>query len=262
MDNIDKIKLFLEGKLSAEDKATFELELKDNEALQEEVEDYRKIFSGFKGLSQEALKDQVQAWNKELPDNKPSKTVSLWSSSKIRKLAAAAIILVVSTIAIWTLWPKNLDPFIADNYESVRITNLKSAEKSETVFKQMKDAFKEKDYDTCILLAQNIPAEEAVYLDIKFLEGHAYYLQEKYDNATQIFNAITKIDNKNDFYSREFFNKDNAQWTSILSQLKIYQKKPDDQMRSKIIGEATEFLKTRPQKKYRLKCEALLDLLE
>ncbi len=262
MDNIARIKLFLEGKLSDEDKATFELELKNNEALQEELEDYRKIFSGFKGLSQESFKDQVQAWNKELPDIKEPKTVSLWSRLNIRKMAAAALIIIISSVAMWALWPKSLDQFIADNYESIRIPKLRSEVNSESVFEKMKDAFEEKDYDTCSSLAKNIPAKDPSYLDIKFLEGHAYYLQKKYDEAIEIFNVITKIDNKNEFYNRELFNKDNAQWTSILSRSKIYINKSDDRMRSEIIGEAIDFLKTRPKKKYRLKCEELLDILD
>lgn len=261
MNRIEKIQFFLEGKLNTAEAKAFEVEINNDATLREEVEDYRKIFSGFNALKKEKVKKQIDDWTQDLPIPEPPKAKRFWLSGTVRKMAAAATVLLIAAVP-WYLNNISLERFAKNNYIVYEVSTYLGEGNSEATFEKAADVYKKGAYEECIQLTQTIALADSFFLKAKYLEGHAYYRLESYQDAMPVFEQVCTLAKGNNLYLRKNFSEDNARWTFILCQLWVYVETKDKKIRDQMVQEIELFKQTNPSKKYRERAEALLDKLK
>ncbi|MBX7243160.1 MAG: hypothetical protein K1X92_15555 [Bacteroidia bacterium] len=153
METIEKIESYLEGKMTAEEKASFEQEMAQNAELREEVEVLNDVINGVKSEGQKDFMKMVHHWEKEIvarevaeenktgeaakedkviPLNTPKKKGINW----IIRIAAAACILVLIGVGYQQffnyqspgeLYTESFSPFNASNARDDSNTNITRA---------------------------------------------------------------------------------------------------------------------------------------
>ncbi|MEK7254977.1 MAG: hypothetical protein AAB316_09550 [Bacteroidota bacterium] len=210
-NDIAHIESWIAGKMKSAERQAFEAQLATDEALQQEVEAYRKIFSGFKAARQENFAAEVGKWTKQAktagakkpmrsihPANKKSgKVVPMKRAGNVRplwqKLAiAAGIVLVIGAGAFWWMSRQYTDEkLVASAYVAPLSSNT---------------------------MGGNLP--KASDLEQKFQEAHRLFQEENYQAASAAMSVFIKeLETDPSVFSKITyqFYLDNARWTKVLA---------------------------------------------
>ena len=91
METIEKIELYLEGNLNAEESVLFEQEIQTNPELQAEIDTYRDIISGIRLGGEKDFMKIIHQWEKEIVAkevNNETETGGTTADQKVIPLAA------------------------------------------------------------------------------------------------------------------------------------------------------------------------------
>jgi len=222
MNRIEKIQLYLEGKLNATEQKAFELEIEQDASLREEVEDYRKIPLLIKQLEEDPIEAQI------------------------RKSGPLA----------------ELEAFAKNNYEDPDTYKFRSGSTKSafiTAKKLFSNTLYEACVEK---INNEITKEDSTYLQGQYLKGHAYYKLTKYQDAIPVFAEVRTIANGNHNYLQEEFSKDNAEWTLVICRLQVYLNSSNNNTKSALLKEIDVFLKNDPaDESYKKDAKTLLELL-
>ncbi len=167
----DKIGKYLDGEMNAEEQQSFEEQLRQNDALQKEVQLTREVNEtlGMKlnpGKSELELRSTLDEMRNEYfsdgisPGQSQAKLVLFRRSSWLA--AAAAVIIVILLLTIWSPWQKDL----YNQYASIEMPGM---------------------------------AERGSHADILLKQAAGYFNAKKFETAIPIFEAILKDDPQNSF---------------------------------------------------------------
>ena len=262
MNEIEYIHLFLEGKLNGGSLKEFEQKMKEDHNFREKVEEYETIFSGMKNLRQEAFEQKVRKWNETLPPNIQSSTISFLSNTVLRRVAATLFIIALAGVAYWFYQSsESLKSFGTENYIALQL-DLNRHEDNSTDYQGAELAFDDEKFENCISLTKNIQATDSFYLKALYLKGHALYQSKQYQEAIATFDQIANLKNKGNYYTKNV-DKDIAEWTSILSQLALYQSTSGKIKKANLIQQIELFLEQNfKDDYYKRKAKQLKSLLQ
>lgn len=213
-NDIEFIESWLQGKMQQADRQAFETQLATDDALQREVNAYRKIFNGFQAARHENFAAEVGKWSREAKaagEKKPVRSIqsspSQMKKGKVvqmkrsgatvrplwQKLAmAAGFALLIGAAAFWWMSKKYTDEkLVASAYVSLR----------------SEDSMGEKTPDVSTLMQ-------------KFDEAHRLFKEEKYEESSAIMSMFIQEFDANRAsvgnINYQFFSE-NARWTKLLA---------------------------------------------
>jgi tetratricopeptide (TPR) repeat protein len=202
---------YLDNELSTEEKLQLENQLKNNTAMQQELENL--------ALSKDAvrtfgLKQKVAAIHKEMM-NEMTSTQKISSPGLVKKMVrismkiAASLLLVMLGLGVYQYATVSPDKLFAENYQTYALSVSRGAGATDA----MEKAYQQKDYGAVIKqfdILTNAGQKE------NFLAGQAYLATSKYAKAVECFNTILSLNTS----TRTTTFNDDAEYYLALSYLK------------------------------------------
>lgn len=216
METLEKIELYLEGKLDPLAKAAFETEMAQNPALNEEVETYRDIIRGVQLSGENDFMHKIHAWEKELsakdvieekhliPSNasETANVLPLNPSSKNKenwmKIAVAACLLAVLSVGIWQFTQPDANPkdlFQQYNYPYSTTGITDRAENND--FVKATHLFEKKEYTEAVKLYDGILDTHPDSVIVNLYAGIANVSLGKAKEATEQLEKVIASNNPN-----------------------------------------------------------------
>ena len=223
---------YLEGRLDEPSVAALEDHLAADPDLRERLTHLRTAIQGLKGMRQEAFSEEVKAWADALPaqpEAPAAKVVALpKKNSRVRRYAAAAILLALVAVSLWIFQPFDgadfsYTAFRQDNY--VEPAPFALVRGNEATLGLAARAFARGDYDGAVESLLTIPASDSLFAIAQYLLGHSYYQSGQYRPAVEAFTQSLAA-SSDDRYDLRDFNRDNAAWTRILAQMSLAEEDP------------------------------------
>jgi len=261
MSNVEKIQLFLNGKLDPQETVAFQKKIQEDADLKKEVEDYRSIFQGLKNIKRENFAEQVKEWNKSLPalEVPEEKTFSLMPM--LKRAVAALVLIGLFGILYQTFQSQQaLVEFAEAQYlPLISATNRSQATSAQSNYTIARSNFDLQKYEACIAQLNTIESTDTIYLKALFLQQHAFYKSQKHEEALQTFSSIQSIKTPEAYLE---FDQENATWTALLSQAVLYQNTPSPKAKSQLLQELKNFLQDKPEEAYQTRVKELIALLD
>ncbi len=204
-NDIAQIEQYLSNEMSDADKARFEKRIAQDQALHNEVHAYRQLLGGFGAVKQQEFHKQVQGWEQELqtPKTPPRR---LW----LRWAAAAAILLL--PLFWWLLQSQPNPPQLAlQAYHSPILPINRLPKPQQSDFQKGIQALQQEKQKEAIHLLKSIPDYDPNYVIAQYYLGHAYFQQQQYRQAVDIFANV--VDWKDDRFSKQ------AEWFKVLARI-------------------------------------------
>jgi hypothetical protein len=205
----DLISDYIEGKMNAPDKASFERLLVKNPELAKEVAELQSIEEGLQALGMEALMEDLKSWEQELPlAASPKANWKIFLS-----IAAVVTLFIVPAIYLFNSQkPTSEELFLSyyEPYEEMIISRSNSVDSLNTLLAQGMAAYNKGAYRECA----------------DFLHS---YLQQKADARVSLYLAIAQLElNQQQSAENNFLLaqqdpafRQQAQWYQALSYLKF-----------------------------------------
>ncbi|MDF1695530.1 MAG: tetratricopeptide repeat protein [Saprospiraceae bacterium] len=208
-DNI--IDLYLLDLLPEEEKASFETQLQNDEALRSEVIIQREALRDIEGIGRIELKSKLQSIHQEIKqDSTPASSSNTSIRSLFVKIAAAAIfVAVMGTIWLMNQTPSTEDLF-AQNFEPYELS-LTDRSSSDNTLTTIEEVYASGNYNEAILLLEKAIQQDN-RLELMLGLGISYVKTDQSAKAITIFKQILKEDN--------FNYEDEAHWYLGLTYLK------------------------------------------
>ncbi len=193
MANTEKIQLYLEHRMSAEEEKQFKQEILQDAELAQEVELQRIANLSIERLGARSLKEKMQMWEESI-----SKDVPLDSKPKIPAFWIALFIALFLASLIWffinskepvkqTEKPTNAELF-AKYYGGDEKNVVRSARQDvkypSAYYLSVVEALSNEEYEKVIQLAEQVQATDSIYLDVKVMELEAL-ISAKKEQAAQ-----------------------------------------------------------------------------
>lgn len=105
---LETVERFYNGTMSKQEHLNFELRLDEDSQFRTQVEDIKTLILG---IENQSLKEQLDTFHEDIPKSSPTKP-SGFNFSNIRKLAAAAVILIAIT-SVWYFMTPQTDRLYA-----------------------------------------------------------------------------------------------------------------------------------------------------
>lgn len=240
--NIAEIEAYLRHQMDEETRRAFEERMRSDQALQQEVETYRQLLTGFDALQDANFAAEVKQWAKAT-SSKRSKTGSMKQKHRRqaktrqlnpmwRRIAVAASIVVI-VFAAWMY------------FQGSSQSNVQLAKKA-YVAPMSSNTMGSQDDAGQALVQQ-------------FESGHELFQQGKYEEAAEALKGfITSVQNNKDAFdplSRQFY-LESAQWTVLLCDFATG--KMDNEKMKKIL----DAMAKKTNSDYGKKAKELLEALE
>jgi tetratricopeptide (TPR) repeat protein len=209
--NTDLLIQYLDGELSPEEKIQVEIQLKNNTALQQELETLAISKDAVKTFG---LKQKVAAIHKEMMSEMAAteKTSGTGLVKKIIRTSmriAASLLFVLLGFAVYQYATVSPDKLFMENYQPYTASISRGGEETNG----MEKAYQQKNY--AAVISQFNILTNADQKEI-FLAGQAYLASNSYKKAIECFNKILLLNTAN---KTTGFN-DDAEYYLALSYLK------------------------------------------
>ena len=271
MSEQEQIQLFLKGKLPDDELRTFEQRLESDPEFKGKVSDYKKIYKGLNQLRDQSFKNKVKEWNKELPDLSKSEKRPFIMRSMVLKIAAAVLVITLGSVGYIEYLSHQreveLNGFGSKNFIEPMLDIEKSNSGNHKIFRPKspfyelaEKAYNIEDFNDCLNQIEKITPRDSMYLEGLCLKEFALYKTGKYNEAIQTFKELSSIDTDN--YFTKSFNKNKAEWTSILSRLELFNTTSNKAEKLKLLNQLKIFMDRKPEKFYNEKAQHLKSLLE
>lgn len=272
MNELEQIEWYLKNKLEGEALQKFETRLKNEADFRKKVDEYSMIFEGFEYLKMEALREKFKARSKDLPNIQIAKTADLpkRSSFSILKKLTAAIFILAAGALVWQYSGGGVripSDFAAIYYQDLSdgsdksIADSPTQENSEIIYYKAKAEFYRNEFKTCVTTLDPIQRTDSLYLFALYLKQHAYYKSEQFEASLDAYKRIDQL-KEEPLYRKKYLDFINAEWTSILAYLNIYQKEKKKANKEELLSSVKAFLQKSPIRKYREPAEQLQKWLE
>lgn len=199
--NIEHIKSYLNGALTETEKQAFQEQMADDITLQKEVEAYQTIFNGLNHLADDNFEEEVIQWSNSLRDKKLSLSLQngkVKRSILFRRIAIAASIVLLAGFGLsWWSSQNYSNDALADQFYSAPLSTQTMGNNQDALLKPLHKLFE---------------------------KAHEQYQNQEYQKASQTLNDLSAIlkGNEQQMDALRFkFYKENVEWTSILTDLKL-----------------------------------------
>lgn len=225
MDQEELINLYLEGRLSSEDRAIFEKLLDDQPEYRQLLEEQRKIKIAVTLEERQSLRDFLQEVDQQTPKVEKSRSLKSWLLTGV-----AACVIVLAGFFIWTnlsLSPgEKLYKAFYETYPNLVAPTVRS----ESVASLKTDAFlafDNQDYEKAAVLFENLSQEPNSEYAIFYL-GICLLELERPEKAIPLFQQVSE--------SAENPDKTTAEWYEALGYLKLDKLEEAKALISKVAG--------------------------
>lgn len=226
---LDKVKRYVNGELSEDERNVFEQMLKNQPELQEEVAFANSLVGTTEIVERERILKLIQEVDSESKDSiveTASKTKTIWKQKRFWIIA----VIVLTSIAAYFLWVSQNQPsndyiaFRNGAYKKPLISDSFRGYNSGDVLYNAGTEYKMENFQQSLIFLENISNQDSLYLFSLLLKGHNLFKQEKYEQAILAFDEILIVQAPN--YKKP--NLDNAGWTKILCFLAQWQKSKEE----------------------------------
>ncbi len=198
----EQIEAYQEGRMSPKERAAFEQSMESNAALRKEYEAYL--------ATQEVL--QILAYQ-ELNNNQKRKTRRLIPQ---KWLIAASFLLLLGIIGV-VYWQITAAPArLAIAYYERPFFDL-DRQSTATTLRSGIVAFYEENFEQSIWILQQIPPQDAQYLEAQYVLAHAFFQYRQLNESADLF--LSLIENSS------FPKREEARWYRLLALLRAGEKK-------------------------------------
>lgn len=209
----ETIENYLDGKLSANDKQSFEQRLKNEPDVQTELEAFRLS----RDIIEEGIADKLRQdfgdWAQDAQPKQPAKVVSLRSYRKVLAIAASLLFLGVFAFLQWRSADLSYNSSaLAAHYHDADVGITRSGATDNNELGQAAAAVQAENYPLALESLLAIDDTSAYHADALFLLADVYYRTEQLDQAEQ---TIIKVLGTKDTLLRE-----KAEWLNVLIALK------------------------------------------
>jgi tetratricopeptide (TPR) repeat protein len=208
--NSDLMVQYLDGELSPEEKAKIENELKNNTALQQELENLAIAKNAVKTYG---LKQKVSAIHKEMMQEmateKPLQTGTARKIVRIGMSIAASLLVLLLGAGVYQYVTVSTDKLFNEAYQPYSLSVSRGAAEAN----MMEKAYQEKNYPAVIEQFNNLKTTDQKE---NFLAGQAFLATS---NNTKAIECFKKVLNLNFAAKTSVFN-DDAEYYIALSYLK------------------------------------------
>ncbi|MEM8909497.1 MAG: hypothetical protein AAGD05_16745, partial [Bacteroidota bacterium] len=204
-------------------------QMQSDQELQQRVEDYQVLFSGFRALRQEQFQQQLQSWNEEHPleeavfetTQDEVKKSNNKTAFAIRTFLVAASVVGLLGLGYWW-WMQGsisvLEAFLETEaaYISMDLDLEKStASATSTTAMLLQEAqidYAHGAYEKSKDRVRSIAPDSPDYLPAQYLIAHAEFKQGNYGKATEDFEKVLQLAEK-----QNFIPKEKATWVYLLA---------------------------------------------
>jgi tetratricopeptide (TPR) repeat protein len=209
--NSDLLVQYLDSELSTEEKLRVENELKNNTAMQQELQNLILAKDAVKtyGVKQKVATIHKQMMSEMATTAMPKKTGIVRSIARISMRIAASVLIIMLGLGIYQYATISPDKLFAENYQPYALSVSRGAADTDA----MEKAYQQKDYAAVINQFAALP--EAGQKE-NFFAGQSYLASNNYAKAVECFKKVAALnvaENKNIF-------KDDAEYYLALSYLK------------------------------------------
>ncbi len=209
--NSDLLVQYLDGELSPEERLQLENELKQNTAMQQELENLTLAKQAIKnyGLKQKVSAIHIEMMKEMTATEKPVKTGVIRSIARRTMKIAASLLIVLLGFGVYQYVSVSPDKLFAEKYQPYSLSVSRGTADADA----MENAYKERNYTTVINLftgLQNAGQKE------NFLAGLAYLAINDYAKGIVSFNKVQSLNNA----AGASIFKDDAEYYLALSYLK------------------------------------------
>lgn len=213
---IERLDQYASGSMSAEERAAFEAELKENRELQEALALYRESEAVIEQGIENNLRLQFQAWAEEdraaqpaTPPIKPEAKVVSMRTLVTRWSIAASVLLLAGFFYLYQSSQSFSDSELyAANYEMPN-GDLVRGDNTQNLLSQGAEAFTNKNYTAARTFFAQVPTTDDGYAEAQYFLGHIALQERQYDAAIMAFNQAVQA---NDIRITE-----KAQWNMVLT---------------------------------------------
>ncbi len=209
--NSDLLVQYLDSELSAEEKLRVENELKNNTAMQQELQN---LILAKDAVKTYGVKQKVAAIHKEMmgemaATEMPKKTSLVRNIARTSMRIAASLLIVTLGLGIYQYVTISPDKLFAENYQPYALSVSRGATDTDA----MEKAYQQKDFTAVI---NQFAALSAAGQKENFVAGQSYLASNNYSKAVECFKKIAAL---NVAGSKNIF-KDDAEYYLALSYLK------------------------------------------
>ena len=260
MDNVNQILIenYLEGKLTAQEKADFELRLTKDSELAKQYADLQDFMIAMQTFGRNGLKQELKAIADMEPlpvdlFDQPAQKKTEKSDVKVRKISyrklisIAAIILIITVPTLLLLNTQKMSPeelyqSYFEVYPNVAAPIVRS-ESPKTSLEQAMGIYEQKDYKGAIDKLQNIKVETKDKEAVGFYLGMAYLANGNTNQAIEKFQklqqqSLTTYQDQTTWYlalaflSNKELEKSKAQLIKLSKKDSFYKKKATKLLKS------------------------------
>ena len=216
----DKIDLYLNGGLNAEEHTAFETQINADAELQQAVDSYLLSVDAVDVLIEDSLRMELKKLQAEESEEEGAKIRTLSPQrGRVRRLVrtisiAASVLLVIGFFSLQYVGSQYSNQGIhKDLYDEQAWSKFRGDDNNNTtgLFVDGLAALDAKDYPTAITAFEQVPTESDRYIEAQYYLGHANLLTKDYSKAVT---AFTKVAQSDDFRYQE-----KGQWNLVLALL-------------------------------------------
>jgi TolA-binding protein len=187
----EKIDLYLDGELSAEDQAAFEKSMEQDPQLEEEIRQNLLLREIVETGYQEKMRSDIRTWRSQTSQ---SDTQKLTNMRKLGyRLAAAASVVIILTATIFTgIVPQYSNSRIAARYyEPDEDLGAIRGNNDADILRQAFENYEQGNFTGAIPGFQRYPNNDKALYGL----GLSFYQIEDYENAVETFKTLIERDN-------------------------------------------------------------------
>lgn len=220
-----QIEAYLRQEMSAEERVAFEQQLQTDEALQEEVKAYRRIFNGFRQQRLQQLNEKVKAFDATLPaltekgkntekPVPPTSSLTVTSTRNIRRLGwriagVAAGILLLAVIGMNWMAKRSFSTLAQQQLPTVEEPSFNFL--SDGPFERGKTAFFQQNYSEAIDALEKVNQNDPnAYILSQYYLAHSYARTNAFDKAIASYTTVLEA-------NPIFLNMKQLQWERVLA---------------------------------------------
>lgn len=232
-DNFDRIEDYLFGRMTADEKTSFEVEITQNASLADEVAQQKLEHRSMELAIQAQLRSQFAAWDAEdvqeieqsggkviemtQPTASISKNTEGGGKTIVRRFsifqfaAAAAMLIAVAVIGLQILKSPSSTPF-DDSFVETTATVRGNSSSLPRDLSDIEALIKKQDFQNAISALDNLSDETKTQFPdkIQLLKGESLFKLKRFDEAISIFHQI-------ELNGVSMANKEQAAWLLTLS---------------------------------------------
>ncbi len=192
MENIEKFDQYLQELLEEDQREDFEKKLENDAELKKDFLRHQVLVDGIKLHGRKALLDEMKSWDNEIksigfePTEEKSISFFKWY------YAAAAISIILVTIAVlYSSLNTGYDRIVASHYQPY--TYISDIQRGEAIEENPTDKifqyYDQGNYQQTVQLINEVPESQRSEL-MSFIQANAYQAMEDYERAIPIFDSI------------------------------------------------------------------------